>query len=122
MALNIYLACESPRLYTAYLDGICNAVGSIELSDDLTYVEMVHVSFHYARQGIATALYDYAEKDLGYTLQPSKWLTRDGAAFRANRSKKNIESTVHDDGIPYASSYAHARRLSNSIPGTFSLV
>ena len=117
MALHIELTYESPRLYKAYLDGVNLSVGLLELSDDNTYVDFVHVYSAYARQGIATALYDFVEADLGYTLKPSQWLTRDGAAFRANRSKKNIESTVHDDGIPYASAYAHARNH-----GTFSVV
>jgi hypothetical protein len=120
MAIHIELTCESPRLYVAWKDG--DRAGSLELSEDLDYVEMVYVKDKYARQGIATSLYDYAESDIGHELKPSKWLTRDGAAFRANRAKKAIESTVHDNGIPYASSYAHARRLSSSIPGTFSLV
>ena len=95
MALYIHLTCESPRLYTAYLDGVYNAVGSLELSDDLTFVEMVHVSHHHQRQGIATALYDFVEADLGYTLKPSQWLTRDGAAFRSSRDKTTINSTMN---------------------------
>ena len=141
MSLHIELTCESPRLYEAWKDGI--KAGSLELSEDLDYVEMVYVKDKYARQGIATAMYDYVEADLGYTLKPSQWLTRDGAAFRSARASKNIEPTlnncsrkrlasasarlkieptVHDDGVPYASAYAHARRLSSSIPGAFSLV
>jgi hypothetical protein len=122
MALHIELTCESPRLYKAYIDGVNLSVGSLELSEDNDYVEFINVFSAYARQGIATAMYDFVEADLGYTLKPSKWLTRDGAAFRANRAKKTVEPTVHNDGIPYASAYAHARRLSTSVPGAFSLV
>ena len=111
MALHIELTCESPRVYKAFINGYRDSIGILELSEDLDYVDFVHVYKDRQREGIATAMYDFVEADLGYTLQPSKWLTRDGAAFRAARSKSKIESTVHDDGIPYASAYAHARSL-----------
>jgi hypothetical protein len=43
----------------------------------------------YRRRGIATAMYDYIERGLGYRLQPSPtWRTDDGKAFWASRGEK----------------------------------
>ena len=41
------------------------------------------------RQGIATYLYDYIEKDLDIKLRPSNNLSSDGEEFWKNRLKKN---------------------------------
>ncbi len=46
----------------------------------------------YMRQGIATYLYDYIEKDLDIKLRPSNNLSSDGAEFWKNRLIKNPSS------------------------------
>lgn len=48
----------------------------------------VHVDHKYQRKGIATALYNYIEKDLGFELEPNWALTDDGEAFWNSRKKK----------------------------------
>jgi len=47
----------------------------------------VHVHGEYQRKGIATALYDYIEKDLGIEMEPNWALTDDGEAFWNSRKK-----------------------------------
>lgn len=47
----------------------------------------VNVLPAHQRKGVATALYNYAEKLLGVTLKPSSSQTDDGKAFWANRLK-----------------------------------
>lgn len=49
----------------------------------------VSILENYQRQGIASFLYDYIEKDLHIRLRPSSILLSDGEAFWENRMKKN---------------------------------
>jgi hypothetical protein len=71
---------------------------------------MVSIKERYQRQGIATALYDFVEADLGYTLKPSQWLTEAGQAFREARSPNGMPIGCTDT------------RLSKSMTGSFSTV
>lgn len=75
--------------YTVRVDGREVARADVVEDGKGDYLTSVHVEDDYKRQGIATALYDFIEADLGRSLRPSPtYQTPDAQAFWRSRSKR----------------------------------
>jgi hypothetical protein len=69
-------------------------VGSALIEADRRQV-MINES--HQRQGLASALYDYIEKDRGESFKPEKLLTKEGVAFWKSRAPKTLgDKSGHD--------------------------
>lgn len=68
----------------------------------------VYVLKQHRRQGLATAMYDYAESKIGNKFVPSAVLTDDGDLFWRNRTKRSLS----DEGV------AEDRRFDTAAPET----
>lgn len=83
------LLIESPVPGTYWASIGDRQVASLNLNDDLEHVTSVYVEPEFRRQGIASALYDRAESDIGRKLPRSPThLTEDGVAFRNARDAR----------------------------------
>ncbi|HLI84490.1 MAG TPA: GNAT family N-acetyltransferase [Bryobacteraceae bacterium] len=83
------LQASNNGTWWAHVDGV-NA-GTASVSDDNDHIVSVVVEPEYRRQGIATALHDRIEKDLGHKLNPSP--TYQSAAAKAFwKSRRQTES------------------------------
>jgi GNAT superfamily N-acetyltransferase len=94
---------ESTRDYPVFevfavIDG--KQVGRLTFDVGSNHVRGVEVDADYRRQGIATALYDYVENELGYHITPSKYLEPDGQKFwAARRLRESALSAVSQEDI-----------------------
>ena len=69
-------------------NGFEKQVGGVDLNRKGDAAMSVGVYPEYQRRSIATELYKYIEKDLGYKLKPNKYQTDEGQAFW--KSKENV--------------------------------
>jgi len=67
--------------------GHINVVADPKMNGD-HFVDMVHVNDDYRGEGVASALYQTAEKHIGKFVKPSKFQLPDGKAFWRNRHAK----------------------------------
>lgn len=87
------LSPEYPSLitYKAFLNN--QPIGSLHYNhkdhSQTVYVADNFNGINFRRKGVASYLYDYAEKNLGIKLRPSKHLSRDGKPFWEDRLRKN---------------------------------
>lgn len=80
--------------YTVRVDGREVARADVVEDGKGDYLTSVHVEDDYKRQGIATALYDFIEADLGRSLRPSPtYQTPDAQAFWRSRTSSAEEET-----------------------------
>lgn len=64
-----------------------NLIGKFELWDNVNYLNQAFVKNEFQKQGVATYIYDYIERDLNRKLIPHRSLTLSGKAFWKNRLK-----------------------------------
>jgi ribosomal protein S18 acetylase RimI-like enzyme len=81
---------EGWYVYYAY-DAKGHKIAWVQLEPNQESVQEVHVDESLHRRGIATALYDLIERDIGQKLKPNQDLSPFGKAFWASR-----KSTDHN--------------------------
>jgi len=85
---NIVVKKVAFGMYYAYIGDV--NVGVLSLDDNLHHVTSVTVQPGYRRKGVATALYNFAEQDIGHKLAPSPtYQSEDAKAFWKSRKTEN---------------------------------